>query len=154
SSIGLAPSDIAALFDSPSTHDYSLRDSGVNARSQVRCGSEVPLQFIYEAADCRIFYTPTMLQDYTILWQTAVSAASNSSLCVQGSTGNPTAGNITSTDAPGNTTGTATSTAGITATLPASAVLTATNKPSAAGHARVAGQLMLLTLPLGAILVV
>ncbi|MCJ1381734.1 hypothetical protein MMC17_004845 [Xylographa soralifera] len=155
SSIGLTPSDIAALFPSPDTINYNLRYSGVNARNMVRQGSEVPLQFIYEAADCRLFYTPAMLQDYTVLWQTAASAASNSSLCVQGSTGNPTAGNITSTNAPGNTTGTATSsttsTAGITATLPTSATPSATG---AAGHIRIAGQLTLVALSLVVMLMV
>ncbi|MCJ1281117.1 hypothetical protein MMC26_000435 [Xylographa opegraphella] len=149
SSIGLEPSDIAALFDSPTTLNYNLRDSGVNARNQVRRDSEVPLQFIYEAADCRLFYTPAMLQDYTILWQMAVNAASNSSLCVQGSTGNPTAGNLTSTDAPGNSTVSATSSVvGITATLPPSAVPTATGARSMADHTRFAGQLTLVALGL------
>ncbi|MCJ1398396.1 hypothetical protein MMC11_001594 [Xylographa trunciseda] len=86
----------------------------------------------------------------------ALFAASNSSLHVQGSTGNPTAGNITSTDAPGNATGTSatpstTSAAGFTATLPASASPSPTG---AAGHLLVAGGFSLLALELVAVLLV
>lgn len=50
---------------------------------------ETPLQFIYEPADCRIWYTEKMFYDYTALWQTAADALWNDSgLCVFGSTGN------------------------------------------------------------------
>ncbi|EMR83496.1 putative peptidase s41 family protein [Botrytis cinerea BcDW1] len=60
----------------------------INLRDQVRKNEEIPLQFAYEAADCRIYYTPQTVYNYTNLWQYAADAIwKNSSLCVNGSTG-------------------------------------------------------------------
>ncbi|KAF7956395.1 hypothetical protein EAE96_003736 [Botrytis aclada] len=60
----------------------------INLRDQVREDEEIPLQFAYEAADCRIYYTPQTVYNYTNLWQYAADAIwKNSSLCVQDSTG-------------------------------------------------------------------
>jgi hypothetical protein len=44
----------------------------VNARDGIRKGEhpEIPLQFIYEPADCRIYYTPAMAVDQTAAWKT------------------------------------------------------------------------------------
>ncbi|KAH7327288.1 hypothetical protein BKA65DRAFT_406328, partial [Rhexocercosporidium sp. MPI-PUGE-AT-0058] len=77
------PSPLAPPINVP------LAGIAVNFRDQVReDAQDVPLQFIYEAADCRIFYTAEMLADYSVLWQTAADALwTNSSLCVEGSTG-------------------------------------------------------------------
>ena len=103
--------NISASPDLPPSYSdvrYSVRSGSINLRDQVRPDSEVPLQFIYEAADCRLFYTPPMLTDYTVLWTTAANAIwKNNSLCVSGSTGNPTSGNETSLDAPPTGTGSA-----------------------------------------------
>lgn len=76
---------------------------GFNLADQIRNGDDTntPLQFIYEASDCRIWTTPLMLIDQTEIWRTAANALwSNSSLCVEGSTGNPSSGNVTVTTAP------------------------------------------------------
>lgn len=76
----------------------------VNIRNQVRFQSDVPLQFIYEAADCRLWYTPAMVTDMRVLWGTVADAVwgTGEGLCVPGSTGQVTAlPNVTSTDAPG-----------------------------------------------------
>lgn len=60
--------------------------AGLNLRDQIRKGSDVPLQFSYEPADCRIFYTVDTWNDYEALWNYAASAIwTNSSLCVQNS---------------------------------------------------------------------
>ncbi|APA13907.1 hypothetical protein sscle_12g086770 [Sclerotinia sclerotiorum 1980 UF-70] len=60
----------------------------INLRDQVRKNAEIPLQFAYEAADCRIYYTPQTIYNYTNLWQYAADAIwNNSSLCVEDSTG-------------------------------------------------------------------
>ncbi|KAN0113262.1 hypothetical protein V8E51_006213 [Hyaloscypha variabilis] len=62
--------------------------ASINLRDEVRRGDTIPLQFAYDAADCRIFYTPQTVYNYTALWQYAADAIwSNSSLCVAGSTG-------------------------------------------------------------------
>jgi hypothetical protein len=80
--------------------DHETRDSGmwvsfsgINLRDQIRKsdfdagGQLVPLQFQYEAAHCRIFYTVKNIYNLTQLWRDAAAAAWDSSLCVPGSTG-------------------------------------------------------------------
>jgi hypothetical protein len=82
----------------------SRRDSGMwttyagfNIRDQIREGDSTPVQFKYEAADCRIYYTLSNVYNMTQLWRDAAAAAwKDSSLCVEGSTGYPTARNTTS----------------------------------------------------------
>jgi hypothetical protein len=78
------------------------RAGSVNFRNNIRIGdkSVTPLQFVYEAADCRIWYTPEMLYDPTFLWSrvASIAFASNytygtpytSPYCVHGSTNQPT----------------------------------------------------------------
>ncbi|OCT55114.1 peptidase S41 family protein [Cladophialophora carrionii] len=57
--------------------------------------SQTPLQFVYEAADCRLWYQPSHLLDITALWRTvaeqafALNGQEKFSLCVPGSTGHP-----------------------------------------------------------------
>ena len=75
---------------------YALRRSPrarVNFMNAIRPHDAelTPTQFIYDAADCRLWYTPTMINDVTEIWRVAANAAwSNNSLCVAGSTGDPT----------------------------------------------------------------
>jgi hypothetical protein len=63
--------------------------SRVQSQDQVRKGdkSATPLNFIYEAADCRIFYTAETFSDPDAAWKQAWDAFSDNSKCVQGSTG-------------------------------------------------------------------
>ncbi|KIW19698.1 hypothetical protein PV08_00272 [Exophiala spinifera] len=73
---------------------------GVNGRNHFRFGdeSETPLQFVYEAADCRLWWTKEMLYDPVFLWERVATVAFkerkgtqfNSKYCVSGSTGHPT----------------------------------------------------------------
>ncbi|CAJ2500447.1 Uu.00g033000.m01.CDS01 [Anthostomella pinea] len=68
--------------------DVFFLDAGINLRDQVRRRETTPLQFAYEAADCRIFYTPQTVFNYTALWQYAADAIwGTQDLCVSGSTG-------------------------------------------------------------------
>lgn len=61
---------------------------GVSLRAQVREGETVPLAMQFEAADCRIFWTPETFNNFTNLWKYADAAATTlPELCVQGSTG-------------------------------------------------------------------
>lgn len=79
----------------PRLNEKGYRDSGVfttvlgvNLRDQIRPNDTTPLQFKYEAADCRIFYTLANAYNMSRLWRDAVSASlDNPSLCVPGSTG-------------------------------------------------------------------
>jgi hypothetical protein len=65
-----------------------ISTASFNMRDQVRNGENIPLQFVYEAANCRIFYTFNTIYNYANLWQYAANAIwSNPGLCVQGSTG-------------------------------------------------------------------
>ncbi|KAH0559692.1 hypothetical protein GP486_003789 [Trichoglossum hirsutum] len=73
--------------------DVDVTFASINLFDQVRKGETIPLQFAYEAADCRIFYTPQTAYNYTALWQYAADAIWNKpNLCVQGSTGFATTG--------------------------------------------------------------
>lgn len=59
-----------------------------NLRDQVRRGESTPLQFVYEAANCRIFYTKDTVYNFEKLWRYAANATwTKPELCVQGSTG-------------------------------------------------------------------
>lgn len=78
----------------PKITESGFRDSGiftatlaVNLRDQVRLNDTVPLQFKYEAANCRIFYTLENVYNMSRLWRDTVTAAfHDNTLCVEGST--------------------------------------------------------------------
>ncbi|KAG9696194.1 hypothetical protein KCU95_g4457, partial [Aureobasidium melanogenum] len=78
-----------------------LVQASVNFRNNIRKGdeSETPLQHIYEAADCRFFYTPEMYADQAAVWNQAYDSTWGSMVCVEGSTEHPSSvsegGNIT-----------------------------------------------------------
>lgn len=58
----------------------------VNVRDQIRKGEDQPLQFAYEAADCRIFFTKDTFNWFPALWQYAADAVfHNASTCVRDS---------------------------------------------------------------------
>ncbi|KAF2710765.1 hypothetical protein K504DRAFT_475718 [Pleomassaria siparia CBS 279.74] len=69
--------------------------SVINLRDNIRDDDTgaVPLNFIYEAADCRLFYTADMVRDTTNVWKKAVDAnwGDQSKVCVEGSTGHESA---------------------------------------------------------------
>nr|OQO24371.1 hypothetical protein B0A51_06442 [Rachicladosporium sp. CCFEE 5018] len=72
---------------------YRATNYVVNSRDGIREGdeSETPLQFVYEEADCRIYYTPAMAVDETAVWKTVADTAFNGiSHCVAGSLGGNT----------------------------------------------------------------
>ena len=81
--------------------DFRVDQANFNLRDQIRSGQNFPLQFIYEAADCRIFYTPSTFFNMSALWSYAADAMwTNTSLCVQDSTNQSSAGHITDTIGP------------------------------------------------------
>jgi hypothetical protein len=86
-------SNDATLSSIANTPQIAVRagdsSSRVQSQDQIRKGdkSATPLQFIYEAADCRIFYTPDSYSDPDLAWKQAWDAFSDTSKCVQGSTG-------------------------------------------------------------------
>lgn len=60
--------------------------AGFNLRDQIRENGTVPLQFLYEPANCRLYYTVDSIYNMSQLWQdVAIAAWDDSSMCVQGS---------------------------------------------------------------------
>ncbi|KAI9748723.1 MAG: hypothetical protein M4579_007141 [Chaenotheca gracillima] len=67
--------------------------NNVNFADNIRKGdeSQTPLQFIYQAADCRLFFTADNLFDITTLWDRVAQTAWGNGTCVAGSTGDKSA---------------------------------------------------------------
>lgn len=87
----------------PQTRDPGMHTifAGFTLRDQVRPNDAVPLQFKYEAAECRIFHTLANVHNMSRLWRDAASATwDDASLCVEGSTGYASSGNTTAANAP------------------------------------------------------
>lgn len=65
--------------------------SSINLRDNIRMDDKTntPLEFIYEAADCRLFYTGEMIRDPVAVWKKTVDAhwGDAKQVCVDGSTG-------------------------------------------------------------------
>lgn len=81
--------------------DIFLLNAGINLRDQIRKGQDIPLQFLYEAANCRIFYTPYTFNNLTKLWKYAADAIwTKPELCVQGSTGYASTGSAPNATTP------------------------------------------------------
>lgn len=70
--------------------DLPLRrslDNGINFSDQIliqNLQDGTPAQFIREDADCRLFYTPAMIQNVTAMWQAAAASAFSGKACVAG----------------------------------------------------------------------
>ncbi|KAL9095721.1 MAG: hypothetical protein Q9165_002153 [Trypethelium subeluteriae] len=74
------------------TIDTHLTHVGFNLRDQIRENETTPLQFVYEPADCRIYFTLKNVYNFGQLWRDAANALfNNNTLCVSGSTGRPQA---------------------------------------------------------------
>lgn len=69
--------------------ERGLAGYAVNARDGIQEGdaSQTPLQFIYQPADCRIFYTAEMTVDVTALWEKVVDVTWGEDSCVVGVVG-------------------------------------------------------------------
>ncbi|KAF2636218.1 hypothetical protein P280DRAFT_473346 [Massarina eburnea CBS 473.64] len=78
----------------------SIQYATINLRDQIRKGDTTPLQFKYEAADCRIYYTLANLYNTTRLWHDVAAASKDKSRCVEGSTGFSTTNNTTPSPPP------------------------------------------------------
>jgi hypothetical protein len=69
--------------------------SVINLRDNIRDDDTgaIPLNFVYEAADCRLFYTGDMYRDVTNVWKKAVDGnwGDKSKVCVDSSTGDKSA---------------------------------------------------------------
>ncbi|KAE8354716.1 hypothetical protein BDV28DRAFT_155975 [Aspergillus coremiiformis] len=62
-------------------------DNSINVRDNIlrdNLAEGLPSQFVYEKADCRLFYEPEMVVDVTAMWEAAADAAWGSKECVNG----------------------------------------------------------------------
>lgn len=76
---------IAVVLPDRITGNY-VNYAGINIRDSIRPNENFPLQFAYEAATCRIFYTRKTVYNYLNLWNYVVDAVwRNPSLCIDGS---------------------------------------------------------------------
>ena len=75
----------------PNTGSYLV--GAINSLNNLRQGddTDTPLEFLYEAADCRLFYTTASYLDPVNLWKQSVDAKWGKGKCVPGSTGDKTA---------------------------------------------------------------
>lgn len=88
------------IFDSWTSAATDRFQLGVNGMNAYRIGdkTETPLHFVYEASDCRIWYTPEMIEKPVVLWNRVAEIAftnrvgnvMSSEYCVEGSTRDPT----------------------------------------------------------------
>jgi hypothetical protein len=68
-------------------NDIFAYEATINVRDFIRKGQDIPLQFVYDAADCRIYYTKDTLFNQTALWISAAETLlAPESLCVSHST--------------------------------------------------------------------
>ncbi|KKY20342.1 putative peptidase s41 family protein [Diplodia seriata] len=77
--------------------------AGLNLRDQIREADTTPLQFKYEAANCRLYYTLDNVWNMTTLWHDAAAAAFSSnasSACVANSTGYAATNAVSTTSPP------------------------------------------------------
>ncbi|KAF2677117.1 hypothetical protein K458DRAFT_320524, partial [Lentithecium fluviatile CBS 122367] len=78
-----------------------VHDATFNIRDVIRENDTIPLQFKYDAAQCRIYYTLNNVYNMTRLWRdTAVATWTDPSLCVQDSVGYAKGPNMTTTKSP------------------------------------------------------
>lgn len=81
--------------------DFLISYASFNLRDQVRKGESTPLQFMYEAANCRIFYTKDTVYNFGNLWRYAANAIwTKPEMCVQGSRGIASVGNSSDISGP------------------------------------------------------
>ena len=86
--IALALNETTSSYLPQRAEDVYVLYAGINLRDQIRKDQDTPLQFLYEAADCRIYFTPQTVWNFTNLWKYTVKAAwENPKLCIEGSTG-------------------------------------------------------------------
>lgn len=90
---GLSRSDVNDLPTMLDQTPWIIRGGALNVLDMVRPSGDDPdrpLQFAYEPADCRLFYTAPMVRDLAEVWGTAAKFANgDDSVCVRESTDAP-----------------------------------------------------------------
>jgi hypothetical protein len=95
--------DVEAYAQWPQRDDTGMwiNYASFNIRDQMRENNDTPLQFQYNAAQCRIYYTLDNIYNMTRLWRDAAAATwDDKSLCVEDSTGYAPGPNNTESKSP------------------------------------------------------
>ena len=93
---------ITPLPQDSSLIDFYINYAQLNIKDSIRKGEDFPLQFGYEAADCRIFYTTWTVYNFENLWNYVIDAFfRNPELCISGAANETNS--ITGTDETGPT---------------------------------------------------
>lgn len=79
------------LRSTPSSTEYIAGSVNALNNQRMNDSTETPLEFQYEAADCRLFYTTATYRDPVNLWKAVWDAKWANGKCVPGSTGHKTA---------------------------------------------------------------
>ena len=78
-------SSIASVPQDSNDIDFYINYAQFNIKDSIREGEDFPLQFGYEAADCRIFYTTWTVYNFENLWNYVIDAFfRNPELCING----------------------------------------------------------------------
>lgn len=95
--------EVAATLPDREDTGMWINFAGLNLEDQIREGDEarIPLQFRYEAAQCRIYFTLDNVYNVSRLWRDAAAATwDDPSLCVEDSTGYAPSHDLTVTPKP------------------------------------------------------
>jgi hypothetical protein len=82
--IAYAKGETSALKEITPLANARSASNGINIRDNIledHVDDGLPAQFVYEPADCRIYYTPAMVTDITATWKAAASAAFKGGKC-------------------------------------------------------------------------
>ena len=82
----VANNTFPGLINLPLGDPDNLAGYAVNLRDSISLGddTQTPLQFIFEPADCRIFYTPVTASEPHKLWEYAADVAWKGKECAWG----------------------------------------------------------------------
>ncbi|OCL02172.1 hypothetical protein AOQ84DRAFT_424190 [Glonium stellatum] len=86
-SLNVTTTDLENLPETLDNSYYNIRQGRFNALDEIRKSlPDDPLQMMYQAADCRLFYTQPMIRDLSVLWREAAKLLDGDwSMCVPGS---------------------------------------------------------------------
>lgn len=105
----LANDTLPGLNPLPLGSERALAGYGINLRDSIPPGDDagIPLQFIFEPANCRIYYTPVTVDNPLILWEQVYDIAWNGGKCNYGSINSDVSNNESGVDVPTGNNGTA-----------------------------------------------
>jgi hypothetical protein len=83
---------VAAGIESRLPYARAVVEPSVNFKDAIREGdsTQTALQFVYELADCRLYYTAEMVLDHLAIWKAASDVRWGGKACVAGGFGNTT----------------------------------------------------------------